>query len=214
MTMQLYNYFRSSASFRVRIALNLKGLPYEYVSTHLLKDGGQHKSATFLALNPQGLIPLLVDDGVPISQSLAIIEYLEETHPTPALLPASALDRAFVRSVALSIACDIHPINNLRVLKRVKELSSEDAKNEWYRHWCKLGLEVIEQQLTQSGKSGRFCFGDTPTLADVCLVPQWFNAQRFETNLSGCSKLAQIVDNCLALAPFRSAVPDGQPDAE
>jgi maleylpyruvate isomerase len=214
--MKLYNYFRSSASYRVRIALNLKGLPYEYVPLHLVKDGGAQHSAEFAALNPQKLIPVLMERGHVLSQSLAIIEFLEETYPQPPLLPHDPFDRAYVRAIALSIACEIHPLNNLRVLKYVKnELNAgEEGKDTWYRYWCKTGLEAIEAQVNQHGKAGKFCLGDHATLADVCLVPQWANAQRFNTDLSGCPTLAAIVANCQQIAAFADAAPAKQPDAE
>jgi maleylpyruvate isomerase len=212
--MKLYSYFRSSASFRVRVALNLKGLAYDYAPVHLVKEGGEQLKPEYLARNPHGLIPLLEDGPASITQSLAIIEYLEETHPEPALLPKAPADRAYVRGVALSIACEIHPLNNLRVLREVKRLGGEDAKNDWYRHWCKNGLELLEKQLAHDPRVGRCVFGDTPTLADVCLVPQWFNAQRFETDLSGCPTLARIVEHCKGLKAFADAAPGAQPDAE
>jgi maleylacetoacetate isomerase len=181
MSMKLYNYFRSSASFRVRIALNLKGLPYDYISVHLAK--GDHKKPEFAAVAAAGLVPLLeLDDGTRLDQSLAMIEYLDEMHSTPALLPADALGRARVRALAQSIACEIHPLNNLRILKYlVKDMGqSEEVKNTWYIHWCRSGLEAFERQLTllPASTQGSYCYGNTPTLADCCLVPQIFNAQR------------------------------------
>jgi maleylpyruvate isomerase len=214
--MKLHNYFRSSASYRVRIALNLKGLPYEYVPLHLVKDGGGQNTAQFKALNPEGLIPVLIDDGHALTQSLAIIEYLEETHPQPPLLPRDPLDRAYVRAIALSIACEIHPLNNLRVLKYVKNTlnAGEEGKDTWYRHWCKNGLEAVEAQVVKHRKAGRFCLGDTPTMADACLVPQWANALRFNTDVSGCPLLERIVTNCQQLEAFANAAPGKQPDAE
>ncbi|MFM7342743.1 MAG: maleylacetoacetate isomerase, partial [Betaproteobacteria bacterium] len=177
--MKLYNYFRSSASFRVRIALTLKQLPYEYLSVHLVK--GEQKTAEFSVLSSDNLVPVLDDDGQLLSQSLAIMEYLDEIHPNPPLLPADPLERARVRALALSVACDIHPLNNLRVLKYlVRELGqSEEAKNAWYRHWCREGLLSFERQLQRWGDQV-YCVGQTPTLADCCLVPQIFNARRFE----------------------------------
>jgi len=176
--MRLHNYFRSSASFRVRIAMELKGLSYDYIPVHIAK--GEHKQPAYAALSADTLVPLLEVDGEKLSQSMAIIEYLDEKHPTPALLPADALGRAKVRALAQSIACEIHPINNLRVLKYlVKELKlDETAKNAWYVHWCREGLEAFERQLAQLPPS-TYCYGDTPTLADCCLVPQIFNAKRF-----------------------------------
>lgn len=214
--MKLYGYFRSSASFRVRIALNLKGLAYEQVPVHLVKDGGGQNAALFGEMNPEKLVPVLQTHHHTLTQSLAIIEYLEETYPQPPLLPHEPLDRAYVRALALAIACEIHPLNNLRVLKYVKNTlnAGEEGKDTWYRHWCKTGLEAVQAQVALHGKAGKFCLGDTPTLADICLVPQWFNAQRFNTDLSGCPTLAAIVANCLQLKAFDDATPAKQPDAE
>lgn len=218
--MKLYSYFRSSASYRVRIALNLKGLSYEVVPVHLLRDGGEQFSPVYRKLNPDALVPALVDevDGEEraLTQSLAIIEYLEETHPSSPLLPQDALDRAYVRSIALSIACDIHPINNLRVLRYlVRNLKvSEDDKNAWYRHWCEQGLAALETTLSRDSRTGRFCYGDTPTLADCCLVPQIANAQRLNCDLSGMPTVMRINEACLALEAFAKAAPANQPDAE
>jgi maleylpyruvate isomerase len=218
--MKLYSYFRSSASYRVRIALNLKGLAYEILPLHLIKDGGRHLSAEYAQINPEKLLPALqVEDHShlhTLTQSLAIIEYLEETYPQPPLLPHDALDRAYVRALALAIACDIHPLNNLRVLKYVKNTlnAGEEGKDTWYRYWCQSGLEAVQAQVTQHGKAGQFCLGDTPTMADLCLVPQWFNAQRFNTDVSGCPTLAAIVANCMQLKSFEDASPNKQPDAE
>jgi maleylacetoacetate isomerase len=214
--MKLYNYFRSSASFRVRIALNLKGLPYEYAVVHLLKDGGQQFKAEFRALNPEALIPVLEDSGHALTQSLAIIEYLEETHPQPPLLPPSALDRAYVRALALAVACEIHPLNNLRVLRYlVRELKvSEEQKNAWYRHWVEQGLASIEARLVAEGRCGRHALGDTVTLADVVLVPQIFNAQRFDCRLDHVPTVMRIFGHCMELPAFVDAQPSRQPDAE
>ncbi|OZI71149.1 maleylacetoacetate isomerase [Bordetella genomosp. 12] len=214
--MQLYSYFRSSAAYRVRIALNLKGLPYDYQPVHLLKDGGQQLGADYLSLNPSALVPTLVDGDQAIGQSLAIIEYLDETHPQPALLPATPLARARVRAIALNIACDIHPLNNLRVLKYLKHdlKVEEEAKNAWYRHWVDTGLSALEAMLAQSPETGRFCHGDTPTLADVCLVPQVFNARRFGCDLSAMPTILRIEQACSALPAFQNAAPENQPDAE
>ncbi len=215
--MKLYSYFRSSASYRVRIALNLKGLSCDLVPVHLLRDGGEQLRPEYRQLNPDALVPALqLDEGAVLTQSLAIIEYLEETHPTPALLPAAALDRAWVRSIALAIACDIHPINNLRVLRYlVGEMKlSEDDKNRWYRHWVEQGLAAVEQMLASDPRTGRFCLGDTPGLADCFLVPQIANAQRMQCDLSRMPTLVRINDACLALEAFAAASPARQPDAE
>ncbi|MBS7808530.1 maleylacetoacetate isomerase [Variovorax sp. PCZ-1] len=212
--MKLYNYFRSSASFRVRIALELKGLPYDYISVHLAK--GAHKQPEFAAIAAAGFVPLLeLDDGTRLDQSLAMMEYLDELRPSPALLPADALGRARVRALAQSIACEIHPLNNLRVLKYlVKDMGqSDEAKNAWYVHWCRVGLESFEKQLSQLPAS-QYCYGDTPTLADCCLVPQIFNAQRFNTPLNGLPRTMAAFDNCMKLPAFQKASPDNCPDFE
>ncbi|KTT23009.1 maleylacetoacetate isomerase [Pseudacidovorax intermedius] len=211
---KLHNYFRSSASFRVRIALQLKGLAYDYVPVHIAR--GDHKTGPFAQLSADQLVPLLeTDDGQHFSQSMAIIEYLDETHPEPALLPRDAAARAHVRALAQSIACEIHPLNNLRVLKYlVRELKlSEEAKNDWYRHWVREGLVAFERQLAAS-PAGRFCWGDTPTLADCCLVPQIFNARRFDSDLSGLPRTMAAYEACMALPAFQAAQPSQCPDAE
>jgi maleylacetoacetate isomerase/maleylpyruvate isomerase len=211
--MKLHNYFRSSASFRVRIALELKGLSYEYVPVHLAR--GDHKKEPYAALSADHLVPLLEVNGEKLSQSMAIIEYLDEKHPTPALLPPDALGRAKVRALAQSIACEIHPLNNLRVLKYlVRELKvSDEAKNSWYHHWCREGLEAFERQLGQLPAS-LYCYGDSPTLADCCLVPQIFNAQRFNVSLAGLSRTMAAFDACMALPAFQQAQPSACPDWE
>lgn len=212
--MKLYNYFRSSASFRVRIALELKGLAYTYVSVHLAC--GEHREASYAALAPEQLVPLLeLDDGTRLSQSMAIIEYLDETHPAPPLLPAEPLARARVRALAQIVACEIHPLNNLRVLQYLKrELGvSEDAKNAWYRHWVRLGLEAFERQLAAQPAT-RYCAGDAPTLADCLLVPQIFNARRFDCDLSGLPRTLAAFDACMALDAFQRAQPSACPDFE
>ena len=212
---KLYNYFRSSASYRVRIALNLKGVPYEYLSVHLLKDGGQQLAPSFRALNPESLVPVLDDDGEVLTQSLAIIEYLEETRPAPPLLPRNAVERAYVRGIALAIACEIHPLNNLRVLRYlVKTLgASEEQKNAWYRYWVEQGLASIEARLVTERRCGRYALGDAVTLADVFIVPQIFNAQRMDCNLDAVPTVMRIFDNCMQLAAFVDAQPSAQPDA-
>jgi maleylacetoacetate isomerase/maleylpyruvate isomerase len=211
--MKLYNYFRSSASFRVRIALALKQLPFDYVPVHLLK--GEHKKPEFAALSADTFVPVLEDAGQQLSQSLAIMEYLEEVYPEPALLPADPVARARVRALALSVACDIHPLNNLRVLKYlVRELKvSEDSKNEWYRHWCREGLRAVDRQLSRWGGSA-YCVGDTPTVADCCLVPQVFNAQRFDVSLDDMPRVRAVFDLCMQHPAFQAADPARCPDAE
>ena len=192
--LRLYSYFRSSASYRVRIALNLKGLPYAYVPVHLLKDGGEQHGADYQRINPAELVPALVDDGQPIGQSLAIMEYLDETHPEPALLPRDALGRARARALAQSIACEIHPLNNLRVLRYLEhELKlTEDAKATWYRHWITLGFTAIEAMLANNQTTSTFCHGDAPGLADCCLIPQIANSRRFETPLDAFPTIRRI----------------------
>lgn len=214
--MQLYSYFRSSAAYRVRIALNIKGIAYEYLGVHLLKDGGQQLSDGYRALNPSALVPTLVDADVTLGQSLAIIEYLDETHPQPPLLPADAPGRARVRAIAQAIACDTHPLNNLRVLKYLKRnlQVSDDAKNEWYRHWVGLGLAAVESMLADSSSTGRYCHGDTPGLADACLVPQVYNARRFDCDLSAFPTVVRIDEACRELPAFDLAQPEKQPDFE
>ena len=211
--LKLHSYFRSSASFRVRIALELKALSYDYIAVHIAR--GDHKKSPYVDLSADTLVPLLEIDGQHLSQSMAIIEYLDEKHPAPALLPAEALGRAKVRALAQSISCDIHPLNNLRVLKYlVKELKLEDdAKNTWYRHWCREGLVTFEKQLSQLPAS-IYCYGNTPTLADCCLVPQIFNARRFDANLSGLPRAMAAFDACMALPAFQKAQPSACPDFE
>lgn len=218
--MKLYSYFRSSAAYRVRIALNLKALPYEVAPVHLLKDGGEHLKPEYKALNPGALVPALIDDAVDgataLTQSLAIMEYLDEVYPQVPLLPSNAFDKAYVRSIALSIACDIHPLNNLRVLRYlVRQLHvSEDNKNAWYRHWCEHGLAAIEATLARDKRVGEFCYGNMPTLADCCLIPQVANAQRLNCDLSAMPTIMRIHDACMALEAFVKASPANQPDAE
>lgn len=212
--MKLYNYFRSSASFRVRIALELKGLSYDYMPVHLVK--GEHKQEKYAAVSASMLVPTLqTDGGELLGQSLAIIEYLDEVHPQPPLLPAEAAERAHVRALAQLVACEIHPLNNLRVLKYlVNELKvGEEAKNAWYRHWVRSGLEIFERELARLPVS-RFCFGDTPTLADCCLVPQIFNGRRFDVDFSGLPRTMAAFDACMEQAPFQKAQPSSCPDSE
>jgi len=211
--MKLYTFFRSSAAYRVRIALNLKRVDYDSIPKAFAKN--EHRAAEYLVLNPQGLIPALDDDGSILSQSLAIIEYLNEKYPTPALLPANPQDRAHVRSMALAIACDIHPLNNLRVLNYLRqELKQDDeAVNAWYRHWVSAGFEGLEQQVRRHSKRERFCFADAVSLADVLLVPQMFNARRFQTDLTPFPALVAISTYLETLPEFAAARPEVQPDA-
>ena len=210
--MILFDYFRSSAAYRLRIALNLKGLEAERRFVHLRK--GEQRAAGYLEVNPQGLVPTLVIDGEAFTQSLAIIEYLDELHPEPPLLPRDAGDRAWVRSIALAIACDIHPIDNLRVLKHLQKIGvDQDARDEWYRHWIVDGFGALETRLAARA-TDRFCFGDSPTLADVFLVPQVANAQRLKVPMEPYPRIRAINEACLALPAFDHARPEVQPDAE
>lgn len=209
--MELFNYFRSSASYRVRIALALKGLPFHYMPVHLARN--EHLTESFGTVSASRLVPLLKDGDALVHQSLAILEYLEETHPTPPLLPADAHGRARVRALALDIACEIHPLNNLRVLRYLTGPMglSEDAKNRWYRHWVETGLETVERQL--AAQPARFCHGDTPTLADCLLVPQIFNAQRFDCCLEHVPQVMKVFEACMALEAFEATRPEKCPDA-
>ena len=211
--MKLYGYFRSSAAFRVRIALNLKKLDYENAFIHLRR--GDQVRPEFLGVNPQGLVPALEIGGDRLIQSMAIIEYLDETIPDPPLLPKTPAARARVRSIAQAIACDIHPLNNLRVLKYLTGTLgvSEDPKNAWYRHWIELGLAALEAQLARDSRTGAFCDGEKPTLADVCLIPQLANARRYDFSIDAYPTLGRIESHCLALDAFARAAPDRQPDA-
>ena len=211
--MILHDYFRSSAAYRVRIALHIKGVATERRFVHLRK--GEQRAPGYLALNPQGLVPMLEIGERRLTQSLAIIEYLDEKYPQPPLLPPGPEDRAWVRAVALSIACDIHPLNNTRVLGYLeKQLHlDEEQRNTWYRHWVTLGFDALEQQLAARAE-GRFCFGHVPTIADVCLVPQVANARRFKVDLTPYPRIVAIDEACRALEPFANARPDAQPDAE
>jgi maleylpyruvate isomerase len=209
--MELFNYFRSSASYRVRIALALKGLDYEYRAVHLAKN--EQLNESYAAVSASRLVPLLRDGEHSINQSLAIIEYLEETHPEPPLLPADPVARARVRALALDIACEIHPLNNLRVLRfLVHSLKlSEDDKNRWYRHWVETGLEVVERQLAAAPAT--FCFGAAPTLADCVLVPQIFNAQRFDCRLDHVPNVMRVFAQCMKIDAFEKTRPEACPDA-
>ena len=210
--MILYDYFRSSAAYRLRIALNLKGLKPERRFVHLRK--GEQRNPAYLGVNPQGLVPTLLDGDITLTQSLAIIEYLDETHPSPALLPSTPVDRAWVRSIAQSIACDIHPIDNTRVMQYLEHtLGLDEAKrNEWYGHWIRLGFEAIEKRLAE--RSGKFAFGDAPGLADICIVPQVANAGRVKLPMDPYPRIRAINEACLVHPAFAAAHPSKQPDAE
>ena len=212
--MKLYNYYRSSAAYRVRIALNLKGMPWEHVGVHLLK--GQHRAEPYLAVNPAGLVPALVaDDGAVLTQSLAIIEYLDETRAgTTPMLPVGAADRAYVRALSLALACDVHPLNNVRVLNYLTTVLNvtQVQKDAWIAHWIMIGLGAFEKALEQSGKSGQFCFDNMPTMADCCLVPQVFSARRFNVDVAAYPRVAAIDALCNTLPAFISAHPKNQTD--
>ncbi len=212
--MKLYGFFRSSAAYRVRIALNLKGIAGEQEFRHLRR--GEQRQPEYLALNPQGLVPTLVDGETVIGQSLAIVEYLEEIRPEPPLLPNDPAGRARVRQLAEIVACDIHPLNNLKVLDYLRnELGqSEDAVNAWYRHWVESGLAAFEALLSSSPATGTFCHGDRPGLADLCLVPQLYNARRFDCDVGALTTILRIDEACRALPAFADAAPERQPDAE
>jgi maleylacetoacetate isomerase len=212
--MKLYTYFRSSASFRVRIALNLKGLDYETAFVHLPR--GEHRAPAYGELNPQALVPTLEDAGALLTQSLAIIEYLEETRPQPPLLPKDPPGRARVRSLAMLIACEIHPVNNLRVLQHLKRAlgQNEEQVNAWYRHWIADGLAKFESDLVREQRGGRFCHGDAPGMADCCLVPQIFNAQRYQCDTSAFPATMRVFAECMKMEAFDRAQPAKQPDAE
>ena len=211
--MELFNYFRSSASWRVRIALALKGLDYDYTPIHLVKN--EQLAESYAAQQASRLVPLLRDGETLIGQSMAIMEYLDETHPEPPLLPADAMGRARVRALAQDIACEIHPLNNLRVLRYlVHEMGlSDEQKNRWIRHWIEEGLAVVERKL-EAGPAGRFCHGDAPGLADCVLVPQVFNAQRFEARLDHVPRVLRVHEACMALPAFDQTQPSKCPDAQ
>lgn len=211
--MKLYDYWRSSASYRVRIALNLKNLPYELIPIHLLND--EQREPAFRAINPQGFVPLLVDDKYAVTQSLAICEYLDEIHPAPPFLPTTPIERARVRAIALVVACDIHPLNNKRILDYLRAPLGHDtvAVDAWYRHWVDEGLQTLKKMLAGNKQTGKFCHGDQITLADICLVPQMANALRFACPLENYPTLRRIYAECLKYPAFDKAQPDQQPDA-
>ena len=211
--MKLYSYFRSSAAYRVRIALNLKGLPAEIVPVHLVKNGGEQHSAEYCQLNASELVPTLIDDTFALSQSLSILEYLDEKYPEPALLPKQLQQRALIRAFSQNIACDIHPLNNLRVLQYLQNVFalSEGEKSTWYKHWIELGMRSLEAQLTES--NGQFCFGEQATFADCCLIPQVYNAKRFNIDVSVFPKIESIYQHCMTLDAFQQAAPEAQIDA-
>ncbi|MBI3376109.1 MAG: maleylacetoacetate isomerase [Betaproteobacteria bacterium] len=212
--MKLFTFFRSSAAFRVRIALNLKGLDYEPAFVHLAK--GEHRKPEYGELNPQGLVPTLIDDARRLTQSLAIMEYLEEKYPSPPLLPRDLFGRARVRSISLLIACEIHPLNNLRVLQYLtRQLGrTEQERDAWYHHWIGDGLAKVEAVLVRTAGSARFCHADRPTMADCFLVPQIFNAQRFNCDTSHAPTVMRVFSECMELEAFQKAQPSRQPDAE
>ena len=216
MALRLHTYWRSSAAYRVRIVLALKGLEYESVPQHLLRDGGRHRRPEYLAMNPQGLVPALEHDGVVVTQSLAICEYLEELHPRPALLPADAAGRAAVRAMALAVACDIHPLNNLGVQQYLRaELGLDDeAVARWTRHWIARGFAALEGLVARHSLDGRHCHGEAVTLADAFLVPQAYNARRAQLDFAPYPRLAAIVQHLESLPAFVAARPEAQPDAE
>jgi maleylacetoacetate isomerase/maleylpyruvate isomerase len=212
----LYSFWRSSAAFRVRIALNLKGIDYDIIPVHLRKGGGEQLKESYQALNPNGLVPLYMEDDVPLHQSTAIIEYLEEKYPNPPLLPKNLQDRAWVRALAQDIAADIHPINNLRVLRYLIGTLGVNDENKtiWYAHWVKKGLTSLEKRLASDARVGLFCYGDLPTMADVFLVPQVFNAYDTKIDFSVYPTVHRIVTHCMTLPTFINASWEKQVDAE
>jgi maleylacetoacetate isomerase len=212
----LYGYFRSSAAFRARIALNLKGIKPELRFVHLLRNGGEQHTPEYKALNPQELVPSLVHDGHTITQSLAIIEYLNELVPEPPLLPADAYGRARCRELAYVVACDIHPVNNLRVGRYIKKTFNTQDEDvfAWQRHWIELGFDALEKMLASSKETGKLCHGDTPTIADICLIPQVANARRVNLDIARWPTIAHIEAHALTLPAFDAALPKNQPDAE
>ena len=214
-SLELFSYWRSSAAYRVRIGLNLKDLPYDITPVHLVRDGGQQHSEGYAALNPQELVPTLRHGEQVLHQSMAILEYLDEVFGGPSLLPDDAAGRARVRALAQLVACDIHPLNNLRVMQFFSDTWNvpQVEREDWTRHWIQLGFEAMERMLVESVETGRFCHGDTPTLADCCLVPQLYNARRFNVDLGPYPTLVRIEAACMALPVFEAAKPENQPDA-
>lgn len=207
--MKLYDYYRSTASYRVRIALNLKNISYEKIPVHLINQGGEQHRPEYLQLNPQGLVPTLDENGHILTQSLAIIEYLNEINPNPPLLPANPLGRAQVRSMALIVACDMHPLNNLRVLTRLRTQfqATEQQVTDWYHHWLQLGFDALESKLQSCSHKNKVCYGTEITLADICLIPQVFNAHRFGFSMDNYPLINEINTYCLSLSAFKDAVP-------
>lgn len=214
-SIRLYSYWRSSAAYRVRIALNLKGMAYETVPVHLVRGGGEQHKAPFSDLNPQELVPVLLHGSRILRQSMAIMEYLDETWPTPPLMPATARDRQRVRAIAQMIACDVHPLNNLRVLQYFENTWNvpQPEREAWVRHWIEVGFEALEDTLADNPSTGTYCDGEMPTMADCCLVPQVYNAERFGVDLSRYPTIRRINEACLALEAFEAARPENQPDA-
>lgn len=212
--MKLYSYWRSTAAYRVRIALNLKQLEYEYQTVHLVKNGGEQHSEAYRSKNPQGLVPALeLQNGEVLTQSLAIIDYLDEIQPENPLYPSNSWQKAQVQAMSQSIACDIHPLNNLRVLQKLKSLElGQQQVDEWYHHWIHQGFSAIEKQLEST--AGRFCFADAVTVADICLVAQVYNANRFQVDLSSYPLILKVNEECLKLPEFENAVPENQPDCD
>jgi len=212
---RLYGYWRSTAAYRVRLALNIKQVSYSQQSVNLVKDGGEQYKPEYQLINPQGLVPTLVDEGIAIGQSLAILEYLEEKYPQRPLLPVTPAERAMARQLCQIIACDLHPLNNLRILKYLSnELNiSDDDKSKWYHHWLAQGFEAFDKLLSKNDLSGPYCLGGELSMADVCLIPQLYNADRFDFSMNAYPRLQEINQNCLKLTRFQDAIPENQPDA-
>lgn len=212
--MKLYGYWRSSAAYRVRIAMHLKGLSFESIAVHLVKDGGQQHQDAYVELNPAHLVPTYVDEDVTLNQSLAIIDYLDEKYPAVAIYPADIVMKAKVKAMALDVACEIHPVNNLRVQQYLANnlAIEEQEKLAWSHHWMNLGFAAIEKQLETN--AGKFCFGDNVTMADICLVPQVYNANRFNLDMSAYPHIVRVVNNCNELPAFIAALPENQADAQ